>query len=410
MLAAIRSFFRNSPVDLRGGLTSGWEYSNERANQPDQQNTSTSSFFTAPVIAAFYDREMGPWTVSLRYSAGYVYYFDPDYSPNGERPEIPSQTAGIDLALERARLRLRSNSTGSYGSGFDIEREQQTERLSVAENFSADYQFGEYVRAGLAATGAYDRYAGQSDDFDDVRSRVAASLYGDYFLTGKTRLRLELGAGNETQDTGAQTALERTFYQVLFRVNYEASEKLTIDAGLGLALQNETAPDGVTDDGLRLIYQLAVVYNPTEKTGVRLSIGREATAVAPNLSLVGVWRPRDTTAVELSVYQQASLSTLASAQDRIARGALASVQQRFFQRIGAGISGGIEKEEYKSVGSREALPSADPYYFLAMTLAWEINRWLALQGQWQTSSRRDFGSTADTRLRTRASVSFRLTF
>jgi hypothetical protein len=305
---------------------------------------------------------------------------------------------------------VRSNSIGSYGSGFDIEREQQTERLSVAENLSADYQVGEYVRAGVAATAAYDHYSGQSDDFDDVRSRVGGSLYGDYYLTGKTRLRLELGAGRETQDTGTQTALERTYYQAVFRANYEASEKLTIDAGLGLAFQNETAPDGQTDDGFRPVYLLAVIYNPTEKTGVRISIAREATAVAPNLSLVGIWRPRDTTTVELSVYQQASLSTLASAQDRIARGALASVHQRFFQRIEGGISGGIEKEEYKSVGSAVALPSADPYYFLATTLAWEVNRWLAFQAQWQTSSRRDFGSTADTRLRTRASVSFRLTF
>lgn len=410
MVAAVRSFFRNSPVDLRGGLSAGWEYSNEYSSfQPDKK-TSTSSFFVAPVIAAFYDRDIGPWTVSARYSAGYVYYFDDNYYPGTGANTLPSQTAGLDLRLERARLRVQSNAAGSYGSGFDIERGDQTERFAVAENLSADYQLTEYLRTGVGGSAAYEHYSGESGGFDDQHTRLAGTLYGDYFWTGKTRLRLELGTGSESQDNGSSSVLDRTYAQALMRAYIQWSEKVNIEAGAGLALFEESGFEGASEEGLRPVYQVSIAYVPTEKTSVRIFAGREATSVAPNLSLLVNWRPRLNTNVTLSIYQQASLSTVASGQDRIAQGALLNFGQRIFQRIDAGLGGGIEQEEYRAVGDQQPLSSGDPYYFVFTSLGWEVNRWLLLQGRWQISSRQDFGQTAEDGLRTRASLSFRLTF
>ena len=362
------------------------------------------------MIAAFYDRDLGPWTVSARYSAGYVYYFDDNYYPGSGANTLPSQTAGLDLRLERARLRVQSNATGSYGSGFDIERGDQTERLAVSESLGADYQLTEYFRAGVGGSAAYEHYSGDAGGFDNVHTRLAGTLYGDYFWTGKTRLRMELGAGSETQDNGTSSRLDRTYAQALLRAYILWSEKVNIEAGAGLALFEESGLEGVSEEGLRPVYQVSIAYTPTEKTSFRLFAGREATSVAPNLSLLINWRPRLNTNVMLSIYQRASLSTVASGQDRIAQGALLNLGQRFFQRIDAGLGGGIEQEEYRAVGDQQPLSSGDPYYFVFTALGWEVNRWLLLQARWQTSSRRDFGQTTGDGLRTRASLSFRLTF
>ena len=38
---------------------------------------------TSIAIAASYDRDLGPWTVSFRYSAGYLRYLDDNYSASG---------------------------------------------------------------------------------------------------------------------------------------------------------------------------------------------------------------------------------------------------------------------------------------------------------------------------------------
>jgi hypothetical protein len=265
MVAAVRSFFRNSPVDLRGGLSAGWEYSNEYSSFQPDKNTSNSSFFVAPVIAAFYDRDIGPWTVSARYSAGYVYYFDDNYYPGTGANTLPSQTAGLDLRLERARLRVQSNAAGSYGSGFDIERGDQTERLALSESLAADYQLTEYLRTGVAGSAGYEHYSGESGGFDDRHTRLAGTLYGDYFWTGKTRLRLELGTGSESQDNASSSVLDRTYAQALMRAYIQWSEKVYIEAGAGLALFEESGIDGASEEGLRPVYQVSIAYTPRKR-------------------------------------------------------------------------------------------------------------------------------------------------
>ena len=44
MVAAVRSFFRNSPVNLRGGVSAGWEYSNEDLELPAGQECLEQQF------------------------------------------------------------------------------------------------------------------------------------------------------------------------------------------------------------------------------------------------------------------------------------------------------------------------------------------------------------------------------
>ena len=414
IVPALRSWFRTGPVILRGSLTSGWEFSNERFRTTQLRDPSTSSFYVAPAIAASYDRDLGPWTVSFRYSAGYLRYLDDNYSASGSGGGSGSgglsQTAGFDLARQGTRLALRSSTSASSGSGYDVERARQTDRTSFAELLFAEYSLTEFLHAGATFSAGREIYSDAGSGSDETRDRWAGSLYGEYVLTGKTALRLEFGTGRESQLSGVQTALERSYYQGLLRVTYRPTGKLILTPALGFGLLDETGSGSQTPEGFRAVYSLAADYAPTEKTSVRLYLGVEGTAAQPEFSLAVNWHPRENTLVNLSIYQQSGLSTVAFAQNRTRRGALASIQQRLFQKLSAGLSAGWEQEETDDSNSQGAAVSQDPYYLLAANLAWEINSWLIWQAQSTITSRRSFSSEAGNSAQTRASVSFRLTF
>ena len=397
-----RSFFKTVLLSSRR-LAGGWEASNERRSAATESSAETS-FFAAPSIALFYDREVGPWNVSLRYSAGYVYFFTPDYLGPGETG-IHSQTAAADILYRGTRLDLRSNATASYGSGFDIERSGQSDRFVFTELLAADYQVGEFTRAGANAGVSYALYPSDSAGPEDSQSRFSSSIYGDYFWTGRTRLRLELGAGTENQSTGG-SSIDRSYTQTMLRVNYRATEKLTVDAGLGFGVIEDTNPQSSGKDGFRTIYTLSLAYAPTEKTSALLYFGLDATNIRPEFSLAVNWHPRENTYASLSIYQRTNLSTLVLAEDRTTRGILASLRQRLFGRVELGLGGGyeLEKTEDDQAGDDEG------FYFVAASLAWQMNAWAAWQLESRVSSRRDQGGTEDDGLQTRASVSFRLTF
>ena len=411
----LRSLFRTGPIILRGAVTTGWEFSNERFRnaQIQMREPGKSSFFVAPAVAVSYDRAMGPWTVSFRYSAGYLRYLEDNYasSTNGGAGASGglSQTTGLDIARHGSRLAIRSNTAASTGTGYDVERDGQTYRATIAEALFAEYSLTEFLHAGINASAGYDSFSDPGGGSDTSRTYWAASLYGEYVLTGKTTVRIEFGAGHENQLAGGQSAFERTYYQALLRATWQPTAKLTLTPAVGVGLLDQTGSATQTPDGLRTVYSLAVDYTPTEKTVLRLYAGVEGTSARPEFSLALRWHPREDTVFNLSIYQQSGLSNVVAVQSRTTRGALASIQQRFFQRIDTGLTVGWEQEETDDT-SALGIVNEDPYYFLSASAAWQINSWLTWQAQSVTSSRRSSAATVGAGNQTRASVSLRLTF
>jgi hypothetical protein len=468
----MRSIFRTGPVVFRAGLSTGIEYTSQQENANFTNQPSTSSFFAAPVLAAFYDREVGPWTVSARYSIGYVYYFDRNYvaaggSPgtpdqkvtvvveperseqvrdpsrdtvefvNGIRvvrpgfrtervpavteeqtvpgqparpPEdaIPSQTAGLDFRVTLSRLTVRSSGGASYGSGFDTNRGSNQDRLTLNEALSADYQLTEYTRAGVLVSGSYERNSQFGSDLEDTFTRIASTFYTDYFITGKSRLRLEASTGSESQDFGNGGSEERTYYQAQLRANFEATSKLAFEASIGVGVTDTTFDSPSDQSGLRNVYSLSANYRPTEKIAARLYFGLEATATEPEFSLALQWRPRETTAFSLSAYQLSGASTLSLSQNRISRGFLASLQQRLFQRGTLALTTGWE--EYEDLDAGTTTTQLEPYSFYGVAFTFEFSRWLALQALYRSSSQSASNSGTGGAREDRASLSLRLTF
>ena len=404
---ALRSFFRTGPIVLRGSITNGWEYSTGRLSTTPQQGRSKSSFFTAPAVFAAYDREVGSWAVSFRYSAGYLRYLDGDYAPDGGGTAGGlSQTAGLAVERKGSRLSFRTSASASSGSGYDIERDGQTDRTTFAGQIGADYSITEFTRVGANLTGSRQTYSTQAAGGDTSISQWAATLFAESILTGKTGLRFELGAGMESQISGDITTRDRSYYQGVVRMNYQPTGKFTFTPAIGFGVIDETGQSRTSQDGFRALYSLAIDYVPTEKTAIRLFVGLEGAASKPEVSLAINWHPRENTRFSLSIYQNTGFSTFLDNLERTRRGALLTGQQRLFSRLTLGLGAGWEQEEALDGTQTET----DPYYFFATTLGWEINSWLIWQAQYRYSSGRGAAAGGSGITESRASTSFQLTF
>ena len=406
---------RNGPLQTRANLAAGWEYSNETLIANNRSATSDNSAFLAPGIAAFYNNQLGPATVSARYSGGYVYYLDQSYVAANHSGGIFSQTAGLDVQVDGVRSALASSTSFSYGNGTDIESGTLRTQLSLSETATASYLLSTFVRLGVTGGGNYATYAGGGVS-DTHTAGDTASVYIEYAYSPKTRGRFEVAAGQQLQSgsgvvgsNGSNTA-DRYYYQALVSGDYLPSPKLCLSAGVGYGVQEDSSVLGRGRSGSHPIYRITAEYFPTPKTTAMLRFGYEGVDVAPSLEFQVNWQFRPTTAANLSVYQSNNYSTYEVDQNLLTRGVLAAVQQRVFGRVDLSLSSGIEQSEgYGRLAAGQQPYNQDPYVFAGVSLLWEINSYLAFQAYYRGYTGQE-GAVNQNGLRSRASASLRLTF
>ncbi len=406
----LTKFTQFGPLEFHGGLTTGWEYSNEKYNLNNQTNPSSSSLFLAPSLLATYEKKLGTWDIGASYSVGWLYYLDPNYvASNGD--VATSQTANLTLLRMNERVTVRSTTSASSGTGFDIQRGQATDRVVVGENFSVEYQITEYMRTGVSGSWGYNSYSTPGNVAgagDSTNYRYAGAVFVDNFWTDKTAYRLELSAGSDVQDNGSAISNDRTYAQGVVRINYGPTSKLAFTGSVGLGVRDQTQTSSDSQNGLRTVYSLSTTYTPSEKTSIRLYVGIEGASSLPEFSLAVNWHPREFTFLELSVYQQTGLSNFNTTNERLSKGFLLSFRQRLFARLNASVSGGYEQNASIINGSTTNVE--DPYSFAALGLGWQMNTHLSLQTQIRTSQGRNSLGSSVSGQQTRASMSLSLTF
>ena len=176
------------------------------------------------------------------------------------------------------------------GDGEDIESGTFRDRLTLNESLDGSYLLTDFTKLGATGTLGYASYAGGGvDDTDDLS--VTSTLYADYVITGKSRLRLELGFGDQHQSAGSTDTSNQSYEQALLKINYVPSEKLSFDVGLGVGVQQDS---GVVNQnsGTHPVYTIDAKYVPTEKTSATLHFGYEGTDIEPDFSLLIKWQPR----------------------------------------------------------------------------------------------------------------------
>jgi hypothetical protein len=420
LLAAFgRSFsdhFRTGPLQLRADLSAGLEYTNEAALRVEDPHGTTESPFVAPALAAFYNQELGPLTVSARYSLGYVYYLEQSYLAANHNGGIFSQTAGLDLSLDGKRSKFSSSASASQGTGADIESGELVDRITVAELLNGVYTVTDFTQIGASGGLNYASYSGgsaaaniQAYANSSSTTTVTGLLFGDYIITGKTRLRIEFGAGDETQTVSSSSDSDLSYYQALLSANYLPAPKLSVDAGFGWGVQYNSGVIGTQSDSSHPVYSFTINYAPTAKTSAALHFGYEGVDISPDFSLLAHYQARQNTSLELSAYQNSNFSTFLASENLVSRGVLASIQQRFFDKVEVALGTGAEESEVYLVNTQTAGFST-PYFFANLSLLWQFNPSFALQAYYRGYTGQAGQAYQGHGLQSTASISLRLTF
>ena len=416
---------------IRPGLGVGWDYTN-RNSQGDVTNPSDDqSFYLAPSLGLEYGRLRGPWSISARGGGGYVYYLNPNYSPNGTDAERNPFDATLSLNLAHSGLRHSAEVGGSasFGNGQNVQ--SGGDALQFRGNATAGYSYlvNDYVTAGGYA--AYDTLLTSYEDSDldgSELNNLRGGAYIDWLTTGKTTLGIKVEAGRLTQTirqqetvvvlqptpppagpvapgtavplakptTEVRTTTEeaaRQFVQLLGTAAHNLTAKVLIVGGLGASYTaDENIPDADAQyTGVRPVYLVGLQYDPSEKTSMRLYTSFEGFDIVPSYGLSMTWRPRQTTAFTLSVYQNQNFSITTVDQFQVNRGFVAGVEQTLFSRFAVGISGGWQQTEGISLSAEE--DNADPYdyAFVSASIRWNINSWAG----WQATVMSSTGNRSD---------------
>ena len=189
-------------------------------------------------------------------------------------------------------------------------------------------------------------------------------IFGNYIFSPKLRFGLGLTAGwidNENSVDG-------TYQQVVARVNYSWTEKLSLEASVGGQLQEFGEYQGEQrDNRLNGIFSAGATYRPVEKTVVGL----------------GVYR-RDNSSISLD--NQAYTAT----------GFDLLVRQTITDRFVIGVSGGYSFSDYYSTIKDGTADRQDNFWRVQVNLDFQLMEQLTAGVFYQYRQDDSSGSTADT--------------
>ena len=434
---------------IRPGLGLGWDYSNRNSQGDVTDPSDDQSFYIAPSLGLEYGRQRGPWSISARGGGGYVYYLNPNYSPNGTGSERNPFDATLSLGIGHSGLRHSAEVGGSASVGNGQNVQSGGDALQFRSNVTAAYSYlvNDYVTTGAYA--AYDTLltSYEDSDLDSAElSNLRGGAYIDWLTTGKTTFGIKAEAGRLTQTIQqlqtvvveqpepppatpgvppapapepvtvvreVETEAARQFVQVLGTGAHNLTAKVLIVGGLGASYTaDENIPDADAQyTGVRPVYLVGLQYDPSEKTTMRLFTSFEGFDIVPSYGLSVTWRPRQTTAFTLSLYQNQNFSITTVDQFQVNRGFVAGVQQTIFSRIAVGISGGWQQTEGISLSSE--VPDSDPYdyAFVSASVRYSINSWSSVQATVMSSTGNRAEPTTDLSFpETTASVGLNLLF
>jgi len=423
MATKVREGLWLGSLRIRPGFGAGWAYSNRNSQGQTATASSDNSFFLSPTLGLEYGRDTGPWTISGRAGGGYVYYLNPDYSPNGTGANRNPYNGTMSLGIGHSGLRhdFDLGGSASFGNGQSIEGGGASTQFLGAAGANYSYLINEFL-----TTGAYASYNTQLNRYETggIDGSDLASLRGggyiDWLWTGKTTMGLKVEAGRMTQDilgngtaAAQQGIAARQFIQALVPVAHSLTSKVLLVAGAGASYtQDENIPDSSAEyTGVRPVYLLGAQYDPSEKTTMRAYISFDGFDIVPNYGFSATWRPRETTAFTLSAYQNQNFSITTVDQFQVNRGFTAGVQQTVFSRLAVGVSGGWQQTDNISISQDQPGGGDYDYAFVSGSLRYSINSWASWQATVMSSTGNRVNPTSSVSFpETTASVGLNLLF
>lgn len=395
---------RFGSLEIRPSIEFGWEYSSRSDTGTSTSSSSDNSFYIAPTIALNYDREFGPWTLSLAYAAGYIYYVNENYRSGGTgNSRNPfQQTISLGLGVEGSRYHLRADAGASYGSGFDVEAGENNTQFNLTASLAGDYTVSEWIVVGSQLRTRQNIASDAAQSPNSELSFYGASLYANYLWTGKTTLQFNVSAGRDGQSiSSGGTEASRQYLQSMFRVDYIPTGKISMHGAIGVRYVDSSGITDAEDVGLQPAYSLGISYKPTEKISLDLKSSLEGSDLRPKLRASVTWQPRVETGFALAIYQDQNFSSVLDAQVRVTRGVVGTVSQRFFGCVYCDLSAGYEQWYYiDASGSEENDEDFGDQYsrFVSLSVTWQIREWVACRALiWAGSDQGDSGDSPGVR-------------
>jgi hypothetical protein len=392
----LREGLWKGPLRIRPGLGSGWSYSNRNWSGQSTTASDDQSVYFAPSLGLEYEKEAGPWLVEARAGGGYVYFVNQNYNPSGTGGNRNPYHATVSLRLGHVGLRHEANVSGSasYGNGQNVLGGGDAVQFRSSLGFDYDYVITEFLSSGL-----YGEYKTLLTQFQQggLSGSDLSELRGGAFLnslwSGKTTLGFKAETGRLTQQIQQQQGNDsggdaRQYVQLLATGKYNLTSKVVLSAGGGVGYTEDVNVTNAASgySGLRPVYNASVDYSPSEKTSVGLYYQLEGFDIVPSYGCRLMWRPRQTTAISLSLYQNQNFSITTRNQFQVYRGFVAGVEQALFSRLFLGVSGGWQLTENISLSQDAATGQSYPYSFVSATLRYAINSWASWQASLYTTS------------------------
>ena len=106
--------------------------------------------------------------------------------------------------------------------------------------------------------------------------------------------------------------------------------------------------------------------------------GEDSIKATPVFSLGLAYRPFDGTSLSLVGYRNIIASNAIAGQDILATGFRIGVEQRFFQKLFAGVSFGYENDDYFPTTDGFSTDRVDNYLYVRPTLRYSFVRWVSV--------------------------------
>ena len=273
----------------------------------------------------------GGKSLTISYDPSFLIYTD-----QTDRSTI-NHAAALSASLAFTKLSLGLSQTVSSATDPVVEAGTRADRLALGTALTSRYAFGEKLSAemnfGLDITDYPDRY--NSWDWSNRD-----------WLNYQYSSRLNVGVGLTLGYIDMEDFPDQNYEDLLLRAIYSASEKLDVNASVGLDWRQYRS--GV-DDTLAPVWDVAAVY-----------------------------RPRERTSLSLGLFQRYSSSAFYGNQNNLSTGVNVGVRQEFLTRYVLSVTARYYHSDYEATDPGASTRGTDDVFLVRPQFEVQLKeRWTA---------------------------------
>jgi hypothetical protein len=256
------------------------------------------------LIASDMEDRMGK-VLQVNYTPGFFFFFGDDVS---DRNRV-NHSANVSGQLGGAKLELGFDQSFRFTTGPVLDLGTSADRMFYDTRLTSRYNVSE--KTSIDVNGSVRVLSYNEDEFSDT-----LNLANDNWLNYNYSAKLRLGLGLVFGYTDIEDNDYQTFQQMRARATYAIAEKVDLQASAGGEWRQF---DSGIDDTLNPVWNVGAAY-----------------------------RPRDSTTIQLALYQRYESSSRTGGQSYLNTGVTVSLRQMLMQRLALNLGGSYSMADYES--------------------------------------------------------------